>query len=179
MPSTLLMRRRAARADVRVEPDEPASGPSEPARDDTPVLSWLRSDDTLAQFARFVLVGSATTGVYAALFLLVGHVADVGYLPAHVAAIVASTALANDLHRRLTFHAEDRVGWLTAQWEAGAVGLLGLVATSTALGWLDAATGVADHLVQIAVVTAVVAVIGVLRFVALRWIFRPRAPRQG
>jgi hypothetical protein len=88
-------------------------------------------------------------------------------------ATVASTALANELHRRLTFHAEERVSWLTAQWEAGGVMVIGLIATSTALGWLDSATGTAHPVVQVGVVATVTAVIGALRFVALRWIFRP------
>ena len=36
-------------------------------------------------------------------------------------ATVASTVLANELHRQLTFRAEDRVNWLSAQLEAGGV----------------------------------------------------------
>ena len=104
-------------------------------------------------------------------------------------ATVASSILANELHRRLTFHAEDRVSWLTAQVEAGGVSFIGLVATSAALGWLDAAAGSAHPIWQITLVAAVTAVIGLLRFLALRWIFRPhgahprlthrRAPARG
>ena len=56
--------------------------------------------------------------------------------------------------------------------------LFGLVATSTALGWLDAAAGSAPPALQIALVIAVTTVIGVLRFVALRWIFRPTSARR-
>jgi hypothetical protein len=65
------------------------------------------------------------------------------------------------------------VGWLTAQVEAGGVSLFGLVTTSVALGWLDSAAGDAHPMVQIGLVAAVTAVIGLMRFVALRWIFRP------
>ena len=50
---------------------------------------------------------------------------------------------------------------------------LGLVATSAALGWLDAAVGSAHPMLQISLVAAVTAVIGLMRFIALRWIFRP------
>jgi putative flippase GtrA len=137
-------------------------------------LAWLkerlRRDDVYAQFGRFVLVGSSSTAVYGLLFIGLGAL---GYLPAHLIATVASTILANELHRRLTFRAEERVGWLNAQLEAGGVALLGLVATSAALGWLNSSVGSAHVVLQISLVTAVTAAIGIMRFVALRWIFRP------
>jgi putative flippase GtrA len=137
------------------------------------VVDRLRRDDTLAQFARFVLVGGTTTVIYAALFLSLSRVAGLSYLPAHVAATTVTTVLANEMHRRLTFRAEDRVSWAAAQWEAGGVSVIGLVATSSALEWLDSVTATVHPVVQVAVVASVTAVIGVLRFVALRWIFRP------
>jgi putative flippase GtrA len=130
----------------------------------------VRRDDTLGQFIRFVLVGGSSTAVYALLFL---GLEGLGYLTAHVIATVASSILANELHRRLTFWADERVGWLTAQIEAGGVSLFGLVTTSVALGWLDATVGAAQPVLQITLVAAVTAVIGLIRFVALRWIFRP------
>jgi putative flippase GtrA len=133
----------------------------------------LRRDDALAQFTRFVVVGATSTALYAVLFL---SLRSFGYLPAHVVATVASSILANELHRRLTFHAEERVGWLTAQVEAGGVSFVGLVATSSALRWLDTAAGDAHPFWQITLVATVTAVIGLLRFVALRWIFRPTVP---
>ena len=136
----------------------------------------LRGDNTLAQFARFVLVGATSTAVYALLFLSLQGV-DFTYFSAHVAATVASSMLANDLHRRLTFHAGERVSWLTAQIEAGGVSFIGLVATSAALGWLEAAAGSVHPFLQIALVASVTAFIGMVRFVALRWIFRPAVPR--
>lgn len=165
-----LLRRPAAAEFLGVVP----SGRAQRARDAAGrVSARLRQDDTAAQFARFVLVGAATTAVYALFFLGLGDLGQLNYLPAHLMATVASTALANELHRRLTFHAEERVSWLTAQWEAGGVMVIGLIATSTALGWLDSATGTAHPVVQVGVVATVTAVIGALRFVALRWIFRP------
>ncbi|MFP5369491.1 MAG: GtrA family protein [Actinomycetes bacterium] len=133
----------------------------------------LRRDDTSAQFARFVVVGAASTALYALLFLASW---GLGYLPANVIATVGSSVLANELHRRLTFHAEQRVSWLSAQVEAGGVSLLGLAATSAALGWLDATVG-STPVLQIALVATVAAAIGLMRFVALRWIFRPAVPR--
>jgi putative flippase GtrA len=154
--------------------DDLSRGPAQRARDAVaPLVERLRRDDVLAQFARFVLVGGSTTLVYALFFFALR---DSGYLPAHLVATAVSTVLANEMHRRLTFRAEDRVSWLTAQWEAGGVTVVGLVATSTALGWLDSATGSANPVLQITVVVAVTALIGILRFVALRWIFRPHVP---
>ncbi|MBN1094165.1 GtrA family protein [Blastococcus sp. TML/M2B] len=133
----------------------------------------LRQDDTLAQFARFVLVGGSTTLVYALLFI---PFQGLGYLAAHLIATVASTVLANEMHRRLTFHAEDRVGWFTAQWEASTVAALGLLATSATLGWIDTTTAEGDVWLQITAVVTVTALIGLMRFIALGWIFRSPAP---
>jgi len=135
------------------------------------VAERLRRDDTFAQFVRFVLVGGSSTAVYAVLFLALEWLG--GYLPAHVVATVTSSVLANEMHRRLTFRAEERVSWLTAQIEAGGGSLFGLGATSVALGWLDATTGAAHPVLQITLVAAVTGLIGLIRFIALRWIFRP------
>jgi putative flippase GtrA len=135
----------------------------------------VRGDDGIAQFARFVLVGAATTAVYAALYI---SLSGLGYLPAHLVSTSLTTLLANEMHRRVSFRAEDRVDWFTAQWEAGGVAVVGLVATSAALGWLDSAAGDAPLALQIALVASVTATIGGLRFVALRWIFRPQVPAR-
>jgi putative flippase GtrA len=151
-------------------------GPEQRVRDGAlRVAARLRRDDVVAQFARFLLVGGITTVVYALLFVTLQDTADLTYLPAHLSATAVTTAMANEMHRRLTFRAEERVSWLSAQWEAGGVTVIGLVATSTALTWLGSATGTAHQLVQVAVVATVTAMIGALRFVALRWIFRPHA----
>ncbi|RZU33422.1 GtrA family protein [Blastococcus saxobsidens] len=141
------------------------------AQDTAPRLTTrLGRDDTTAQFLRFVLVGAVTTAVYALLFVTLR---GGGYLPAHLVATGVSTVLANELHRRRTFRAEERVHWLTAQWEAGGVTVLGLLATSTALGLLEALTETAHLGLQIATVAVVTGFIGLMRFLALRWIFRP------
>jgi putative flippase GtrA len=163
-PSTL--RRYPAAADAL---GEPARGPFARSRA-AAVLDRLRRDDVLTQFARFVLVGSASTAVYALLFIALD---GFGYLPANVGATVVSSVLANELHRRLTFYADERVGFWTAQVEAGGVSLFGLLATSTALAWLNSAADSAPVLLQIALVAAVTGAIGLIRFAALRWIFRP------
>jgi putative flippase GtrA len=129
----------------------------------------VRAEDTVGQFVRFVLVGGATTLVYAALFIALE---GLGYLPAHLMATAASTVLANEMHRRRTFRAGERVHWFTAQWEAGGITVIGLLATSAALGVLDSTVASVSVYVQVACVVTVTALIGLMRFIALRWIFR-------
>jgi putative flippase GtrA len=135
-------------------------------------VARLRAEDTLGQFARFVLVGVSTTLVYALLFTALQRL---GYLTAHVAATAVSTLLANEMHRRLTFHAGERVHWLTAQLEAGGVTVIGLLLTSTALGVLKSLVPDAGVPTQVALVVTVTGLVGLMRFIALRWLFRPRA----
>ena len=137
-------------------------------------VARLRAEDTLGQFARFVLVGASTTLVYALLFATLERL---GYLPAHVAATAVSTLLANEMHRRLTFHAGERVHWLTAQLEAGGVTVIGLLLTSTSLGVLNSLVPDASVVTQVTLVVAVTGLVGLMRFIALRWLFRPRVTR--
>jgi putative flippase GtrA len=158
---SLLRRREPATAEPL---GEHAHGPVER------LAARLRRDDVLAQFTRFVLVGAASTAAYAVLFV---SLHGLGYLPANVGATIVSSVVANELHRRLTFHAEERVGFWTAQVEAGGVSLFGLAATSLSLAWLDAVAHSAPTYVQITLVAVVTGIIGLIRFAALRWIFRP------
>jgi putative flippase GtrA len=134
----------------------------------------LRWDDGWAQFARFVLVGGLSSVVYAALFVLLEGVGD---QTANITGSVVSSILANELHRRLTFRAGDRVGWWTAQWEGGGVALMGILATSAALSWLDTVTDVDGTVARLALVGVVTGAIGLGRFVALRWLFVARSRR--
>jgi putative flippase GtrA len=138
------------------------------------VAERLRRDDGWAQFARFVLVGGLSSVVYAVLFVLL---ADLGDQPANLTGSVVSSMLANELHRRITFRAGDRVGWWTAQWEGGGIALLGILATSAALGWLDEVTDPDGALAPLLLVGAVTGAIGLGRFVALRWLFAARSRR--
>lgn len=154
---------------------ESRGAPPRPLRRSAVLVDRLRGDDALAQFCRFVLVGSASSLVYALLFW---SLEGLGSLLANLVAVVLSSILANDLHRRLTFQAQERVSWLTAQWEGGGVSVVGLVATTLALGWLDRVNVDAGLLVELALVGAVFATIGSLRFVALRWLFVLRKPHR-
>src|SRR4051794_4308435 len=129
------------------------------------VSARVPGEDTFAQFIRFVLVGGSSTAVYSALFL---GLEWLGYLPAHIVAAVISSVLANEMHRRLTFRADERVGWLAAQIEAGGVSLFGLVATSVALARLGATVSTAPPLPPISPVVAGTAFFWVLPFIPLR-----------
>jgi hypothetical protein len=80
--------------------------------------------------------------------------------------------LANELHRRLTFHAGTRVSWFTAQWEGGGLAGVGLVATSLALAAVHGLLGDVGTVGQLLLIAAVTGAIGLIRFVALRsWVF--------
>ena len=136
----------------------------------------LRGDDTLGQFSRYVLVGALSTLVYGGVFLALEGAGD---QVANLAGAIASTALANELHRRLTFRAGTRVSWFTAQWEGGGLAVIGLVATSLALAAFHAVVGDVSALLRIALVTAVTGAIGSIRFVALRaWVFSTGSVRR-
>jgi putative flippase GtrA len=137
----------------------------------------LRGDDTPGQFARYVVVGALSTLLYGVVFVAAADGA--GDQAANVAGAIASTLLANELHRRLTFHAGARVSWFTAQWEGGGLAVIGLVATSLALAAFHGLVGDVGELVQIGLVTAVTGAIGLVRFVALRaWVFSTGSARQ-
>ena len=85
--------------------------------------------------------------------------------------------LANELHRRLTFRAEERVGWLAGP-DRGGLGLAVRAGRDQRRSGLAGRGGrVRPPALQIALVIAVTAVIGLLRFIALRWIFRPTSAR--
>ena len=124
-------------------------------------------DRAPAQFVRFVLVGGSANVVYAAVFLLLGRLGDQA---ANVVAVAASTVLANELHRRLTFRAADRAGWATAQWTGGGLALVGLVTSGLTLAALDAWTDSAGPLVSVLAVVAVSGAVGLARFAGLRWV---------
>lgn len=131
--------------------------------------TWLRSDHTFAQLLRFALVGGLSNIGYLLLFL-----AFYGGGPqlANLAGSIVSTALANELHRRLTFHAAGRVRWFTAQLEGGGLALAGLAITAGGLAFLSShAPGISD-IAQAGAVLAITAAVGTMRFLTLRlWVF--------
>ena len=133
----------------------------------------LGGDGWVAQLTRFALVGGSSNVLYALSFLLLD---GYGTFLANAVGVATSTMLANELHRRRTFRAADRVPWFAAQWEGGALALLGLVVSSLALAGLHFFFPDATGLVSIALVITVSAVVGGLRFIALRgwWFGRGR-----
>ncbi|SFP77458.1 Putative flippase GtrA (transmembrane translocase of bactoprenol-linked glucose) [Geodermatophilus dictyosporus] len=132
-----------------------------------PAVHRFAGDSTPAQFARFVLVGGSANVVYAGLFLVL---APLGDQAANVAGVMASTALANELHRRLTFRAGDRAGWAAAQWAGGGLAVAGLVTSRLTLAALETWTGPAGPLVPVLAVWTVSGVVGLARFAGLRWV---------
>ncbi|MGY0496945.1 GtrA family protein [Nocardia sp. FBN12] len=129
------------------------------------VLRYLRGDHTFAQLIRFALVGGASNVAYVLLFMTM-H--GSGPLVANVAGSLVSTVIANELHRQLTFRAGSRVGGFTAQWEGGGLALLGLAISTAALAGLDALAPELGEAAQAGAVIAIMAVVGGLRFLALR-----------
>lgn len=146
-----------------------------PAAPRTPLQRGLRDlvdgDTPLLQLVRFAATGGLSTAVQVLLFALL---APVGALLANGIAWVVSTALANELHRRRTFHAEDNVGWFAAQWEGGGLSLVGLGLTTGALAALAVAVPTAGVTTQVVLVLGVNATVGLVRFLALRWAFTTR-----
>src|SRR3954462_3627659 len=124
----------------------------------------LRGDDGTAQFTRYVVVGGLSSALYALLFVTLERW---GAQPANLAGVIGSTLQANELHRRLTFHAGEQVSWFTAQWEAGGLAAIGLVATSLALAGVHALVGDVGTVAQLALVAAVTGLIGLIKFLAL------------
>ncbi|MGW0182667.1 GtrA family protein [Nocardia sp. NPDC003345] len=135
------------------------------------LLRYLRGDRAFPQLIRFALVGGLSNISYVLLFL---SLTGAGTLLANIAGSVVSTILANELHRRLTFHAAERVGWFTAQWEGGGLALLGLGISTAALATLEVLEPDLAEPAQAAAVLAISAAVGGLRFLALRGlVFRP------
>jgi putative flippase GtrA len=128
-----------------------------------------RGEHWPAQLVRFALVGGLSNIGYFLLFM-----ACYGGGPelANLVGSVASTALANELHRRLTFHAAHRVRWLTAQLRGGGLALAGLAISSATLAGLDFAAPGLNEIAEGCAVVAVTAGVGGLRFLTLRfWVF--------
>jgi putative flippase GtrA len=129
------------------------------------------SDGRAASFARFLGVGGAANLVYLGAFWAL--LSPVGTQAANLVGSITSTVLANELHRRRTFHASGRVRWQTAQWEGGGLAVIGLATTSAALAVADRWLTSPSALVHTLVIATVTGAVGLVRFVLLRsWFTR-------
>ena len=96
-------------------------------------------------------------------------------MAANAAASAVGTVLGTELHRRLTFHADPRTGWATAQWQSAGIAALGLVVTTAVLATVEVLVPGSTWWEQILVVNVATGLIGVGRYVVLRaWVFRSR-----
>jgi putative flippase GtrA len=138
------------------------------------VAGLLRRTDVVGQFLRFVAVGGTSMLLYALVLLLLQ---DLGTQPANLVGSLASTVLANELHRRLTFSAGGHVDWRTAQLQGGGMALVGTVLTAVVLAWAATAIGPTGPATQLLLVTVVTGLVGLGRFVGLRWAFAELMPR--
>ncbi|RMI35527.1 GtrA family protein [Nocardia stercoris] len=143
----------------------PSVAPSRSAR----FGAFVRGDRWQQQLARFTIVGVLSNIGYFLLFLLCYRE---GSEVANVVGALVSTAIANELHRRLTFRAADRVGWLAAQLEGGGIAVAGLIATSTVLAVLNHTVRSPGSAAEAGTVIVVTGLVGAVRFVLLRrWVY--------
>ncbi|MFD0360666.1 GtrA family protein [Nocardia sp. GCM10030253] len=129
------------------------------------VVRYLRGDHAFAQLIRFALVGGSSNIAYVLLFMVMS---GSGPLVANISGSIVSTVIANELHRQLTFRAAGRVGWFTAQWEGGGLALIGLLISTAALAGLEFWAPGLGEVAQAGAVIAIMAVVGGMRFLALR-----------
>ncbi|MBJ8345524.1 GtrA family protein [Antrihabitans sp. YC2-6] len=125
----------------------------------------LRGTGTFAQLVRFAMVGGVSNVAYFVLFVTFSHE---GLMTANLVGAAGSTALANELHRRVTFGAGGRIGWLTAQSQGGGLALVGLAVSSAAVAGFGHLFPATTALASGAFVVAVSAAIGGVRFLVLR-----------
>ncbi len=153
-------------SDLLSETPEPQQSPPRTRGLVSRFANYLRGDHWLSQLVRFALVGGFSNIGYFLLFLACY---SGGPQIANLTGSIVSTALANELHRRLTFHAAGRVGWLAAQLEGGGLALAGLAITSGALAVLDLLAPGLDDVTEAIAVIGITAAVGAMRFVTLRW----------
>ena len=153
----------------RAEAPQPVAGGAVEAAGG--VAGLLRRADVTGQFLRFVAVGGTSMLLYGLVLLLLQ---DLGTQPANLVGSLASTVLANELHRRLTFSAGGRVGWWAAQLQGGGMALAGTALTAVVLAWAATVMGPAGPATQLLLVTVVTGLVGLGRFVGLRWAFADR-----
>lgn len=128
----------------------------------------------LVQLARFALVGGAGTAFNAGLFLLLRNWFDA--VPANLVALLVSTALTTELHRRFTFGGATGHRWRAGVQDVGTVVFYACYSSLVLLAVQALVPGVTQWGEALAVAAASVAG-GLTRFAVLRfWVFTPHAP---
>lgn len=134
----------------------------------------LVGDSAASQFARYAFVGAVTSALYALAFVALDRIGD---LSANVVGMLASTVVANEMHRRLTFHASSRIGWLAAQLESGTLAALALGVSTVTVAAANRVVPDAPWPFEVGLVLAVTGVLGIVKFFALRgWVFAVSDP---
>lgn len=130
-------------------------------------LGQVHRREGAGELLRFLLVGVASTLLYAVLYLAARTVLDPVW--ANVAALLLATAANTAVNRRFTFGVSGRGGWLTHQAKGYAVLGLALLITSATAALLPASAGRTTELLSL---TAANLFATLVRFLAFRsWIF--------
>ena len=91
--------------------------------------------------------------------------------------MLVATLVNTEAHRDITFRAAGHVGPWRAHLQAGVTSLFVYVVNLALTSEVDALSLGDQPLLEVAVLTAVVAIAGIARFALLRqWVFRPRPP---
>lgn len=120
-----------------------------------------------AQVVRFLLVGVASTAVYAALYVLTRTLLTP--VAANVTALLVATAANTAVNRRFTFGVRGSTGWVGHQAKGYAVLGIALIITTATAAALPSDTSTT---VELAALTAANLFATLMRFVLFRtWIF--------
>lgn len=126
----------------------------------------------LDQLGRFALVGGTSSAVNAVVYLVLRLV--LGALSANLVALLISTAVSTELHRRFTFDGAQRRPWRIWVQDAGTVAFYA-VYSSAVLLVVGALVEDPSSLLESAAITLASVLGGLIRFGVLKaWVFRAR-----
>lgn len=146
------------------------TAPSPPA---PPVLARRERVARVWTLGRFVLAGLTGNVAHAAVFLALSAWAVVPVVVVNVVAVVLSTLVTNELHRRFTFPGGRSTAWFKGHGAGGAAAVVGLVLSTAALAaWHHLVPG-ASGASGLVVVYAVTGLVGLTNFLVLRSLLRP------
>lgn len=129
----------------------------------------------IGQLVRFAVVGIASTVAYAILFLMLhGAMGDQG---ANFLALLVTAVLNTAANRAFTFGVHGRMHAARDQFQGLVIFGIGLVMTSGTLAVLNLVAPDASKHVQLVVLTLANLAATLVRFIGLRWVFRPSAER--